>query len=126
MLWAFAGNGANFKILELMRVNNCDVFIAMIKRLKVNMISTVLAKQMGAKKLSFVYVGKNIHNTYFKDKTSLQFSLVVNPELLTAFSYSTYYVGFQALSVAESLCLWTQVILMAFRVPLRAKADCPV
>ena len=45
----FAGNGANFKILEQAEVNNCDVFIAMTDKDEVNMISAVLAKQMGAK-----------------------------------------------------------------------------
>ena len=45
----FAGNGANFKILEQAEVSNCDVFIAMTDKDEVNMISAVLAKQMGAK-----------------------------------------------------------------------------
>ena len=37
----FAGNGANFKILEQAEVSNCDVFIAMTDKDEVNMISAV-------------------------------------------------------------------------------------
>ena len=44
----FAGNGANFKILEQAEVSNCDVFIAMTDKDEVNMISAVLAQQMGS------------------------------------------------------------------------------
>ena len=49
----FAGNGANFKILEQAEVSNCDVFIAMTDKDEVNMISAVLAKQMGANTVEF-------------------------------------------------------------------------
>ena len=66
----FAGNGANFKILEQAEVNNCDVFIAMTDKDEVNMISAVLAKQMVQKKLSFVYVTQNILILISKTKTS--------------------------------------------------------
>ena len=80
----FAGNGANFKILEQAEVNNCDVFIAMTDKDEVNMISAVLAKQMGAKETIVRVRNPEYSNTYFKDKNFLGFSLVVNPELLTA------------------------------------------
>ena len=70
-IMGFAGNGANFKILEQAEVNNCDVFIAMTDKDEVNMISAVLAKQMGAKETSFVFVIQNIPMLISKTKTSL-------------------------------------------------------
>mgnify|MGYP002753839183 FL=1 len=80
----FAGNGANFKILEQAEVSNCDVFIAMTDKDEVNMISAVLAKQMGAKETIVRVRNPEYSNPYFKEKNILGFSLVVNPELLTA------------------------------------------
>lgn len=44
------GNGANFKILEQADVANCDIFIALTDKDEVNMISAVLAKQMGCQR----------------------------------------------------------------------------
>ena len=106
----FAGNGANFKILEQAEVNNCDVFIAMTDKDEVNMISAVLAKQMGAKETIVRVRNPEYSNAYFKDKNFLGFSLVVNPELLTA-RYIANTVEFpNALSVDG------RVILMAFKV----------
>ena len=110
----FAGNGANFKILEQAEVNNCDVFIAMTDKDEVNMISAVLAKQMGAKETIVRVRNPEYSNTYFKDKNFLGFSLVVNPELLTA-RYIANTVEFpNALSV-ETFANG-RVILMAFSV----------
>lgn len=110
----FASNGANFKILEQAEVNNCDVFIAMTDKDEVNMISAVLAKQMGAKETIVRVRNPEYSNAYFKDKNFLGFSLVVNPELLTA-RYIANTVEFpNALSV-ETFANG-RVILMAFKV----------
>ena len=110
----FAGNGANFKILEQAEVSNCDVFIAMTDKDEVNMISAVLAKQMGAKETIVRVRNPEYSNAYFKDKNFLGFSLVVNPELLTA-RYIANTVEFpNALSV-ETFANG-RVILMAFKV----------
>lgn len=110
----FAGNGANFKILEQAEVSNCDVFIAMTDKDEVNMISAVLAKQMGAKVTIVRVRNPEYSNAYFKDKNFLGFSLVVNPELLTA-RYIANTVEFpNALSV-ETFANG-RVILMAFKV----------
>lgn len=110
----FAGNGANFKILEQAEVSNCDVFIAMTDKDEVNMISAVLAKQMGAKETVVRVRNPEYSNAYFKDKNFLGFSLVVNPELLTA-RYIANTVEFpNALSV-ETFANG-RVILMAFKV----------
>lgn len=110
----FAGNGANFKILEKAEVSNCDVFIAMTDKDEVNMISAVLAKQMGAKETIVRVRNPEYSNAYFKDKNFLGFSLVVNPELLTA-RYIANTVEFpNALSV-ETFANG-RVILMAFKV----------
>ena len=79
-----AGNGANFKILEQADVSHCDIFISMTEHDEVNMVSAVLAKRMGAKETVVRVRNPGYSNPYFKEKNILGFSLVVNPELLTA------------------------------------------
>ncbi|CEL90916.1 Trk system potassium transporter TrkA [Streptococcus sanguinis] len=79
-----AGNGANFKILEQADVSHCDIFISMTEQDEVNMVSAVLAKRMGAKETIVRVRNPEYSNPYFKEKNILGFSLVVNPELLTA------------------------------------------
>ena len=79
-----AGNGANFKILEQADVSHCDIFISMTEHDEVNMVSAVLAKRMGAKETVVRVRNPEYSNPYFKEKNILGFSLVVNPELLTA------------------------------------------
>lgn len=78
------GNGANHKILEQADIQDCDIFIAMTDKDEVNMISAVLAKQMGAKDTIVRVRNPEYSNTYFKERNFLGFSLVINPELLTA------------------------------------------
>ena len=79
-----SGNGANFKILEQADVSHCDIFISMTEQDEVNMVSAVLAKRMGAKETIVRVRNPEYSNPYFKEKNILSFSLVVNPELLTA------------------------------------------
>ena len=79
-----AGNGANFKILEQADISHCDIFISMTEQDEVNMVSAVLAKRMGAKETIVRVRNPEYSNPYFKEKNILGFSLVVNPELLTA------------------------------------------
>lgn len=79
-----AGNGANFKILEQADIKDCDIFIAVTEKDEVNMISAVLAKKMGAKETVVRVRNPEYSNTYFKDNNFLGFSLVINPESLTA------------------------------------------
>ncbi len=106
------GNGANFKILEQADVANCDIFIALTDKDEVNMISAVLAKQMGAKETVVRVRNPEYSNAYFKDKNFLGFSLVVNPELLTA-RYIANTVDFpNALSVEHFVN--GRVMLMEF------------
>ena len=78
------GNGANFKLLEQADVEDCDIFISMTEYDEVNMVSAVLAKKMGAKETIVRVRNPEYSNSYFKEKNILGFSLVVNPELLTA------------------------------------------
>ncbi|CAM3436964.1 Trk system potassium transporter TrkA [Streptococcus pluranimalium] len=78
------GNGANHKILEQADIQDCDIFIAMTDKDEVNMISAVLAKQMGAKETIVRVRNPEYSNAYFKERNFLGFSLVINPELLTA------------------------------------------
>jgi len=79
-----AGNGADFAMLEAANVQDCDIFIAMTQYDEVNMVSAVLAKKMGAKETIVRVRNPEYSNPYFKEKNILGFSLVVNPELLTA------------------------------------------
>ena len=111
-IMGIVGNGANFKILEQADVANCDIFIALTDKDEVNMISAVLAKQMGAKETVVRVRNPEYSNTYFKDKNFLGFSLVVNPELLTA-RYIANTVDFpNALSVEHFVN--GRVMLMEF------------
>ena len=116
----FAGNGANFKILEQAEVNNCDVFIAMTDKDEVNMISAVLAKQMGAKETIVRVRNPEYSNTYFKDKNFLGFSLVVNPELLAILPIPLNFQTLYQLKplLMDGLSLWHLGSLK--------RADCPV
>lgn len=108
------GNGANFKILEQADVSNCDIFIALTAEDEVNMISAVLAKKMGAKETVVRVRNPEYSNAYFKDKNFLGFSLVVNPELLTA-RYIANSVDFpNALSVEHFVN--GRVMLMEFMI----------
>ena len=113
-IMGIVGNGANFKILEQADVSNCDIFIALTAKDEVNMISAVLAKKMGAKETVVRVRNPEYSNAYFKDKDFLGFSLVVNPELLTA-RYIANSVDFpNALSVEHFVN--GRVILMEFMI----------
>lgn len=113
-IMGIVGNGANFKILEQADVVNCDIFIALTDKDEVNMISAVLAKQMGAKETVVRVRNPEYSNSYFKDKNFLGFSLVVNPELLTA-RYIANSVDFpNALSVEHFVN--GRVMLMEFMI----------
>ncbi len=113
-IMGIVGNGANFKILEQADVANCDIFIALTDKDEVNMISAVLAKQMGAKDTVVRVRNPEYSNSYFKDKNFLGFSLVVNPELLTA-RYIANSVDFpNALSVEHFVN--GRVMLMEFMI----------
>ncbi|MGT2771680.1 Trk system potassium transporter TrkA [Streptococcus marimammalium] len=108
------GNGANFKILEQADVANCDIFISITDKDEVNMIAASLAKKMGAKKTIVRVRNPEYSNTYFKEKNFLGFSLLVNPELLTA-RYIANAVDFpNALSVEHFVS--GRIMLMAFKI----------
>ena len=108
------GNGANFKILEQADVENCDIFISMTEYDEVNMVSAVLAKKMGAKETIVRVRNPEYSNSYFKEKNILGFSLVVNPELLTA-RYIANIIDFpNALSVEHFAN--GRVALMEFKI----------
>ena len=113
-IMGIVGNGANFKILEQADVSNCDIFIALTAKDEVNMISAVLAKKMGAKETVVRVRNPEYSNAYFKDKDFLGFSLVVNPELLTA-RYIANSVDFpNALSIEHFVN--GRVMLMEFMI----------
>lgn len=113
-IMGIVGNGANFKILEQADVSSCDIFIALTAKDEVNMISAVLAKKMGAKETVVRVRNPEYSNAYFKDKNFLGFSLVVNPELLTA-RYIANSVDFpNALSVEHFVN--GRVMLMEFMI----------
>lgn len=108
------GNGANYKILEQANVENCDIFIAMTDTDELNMISAILAKRMGAKETIVRVRNPEYSNAYFKDKNFLGFSLIVNPELLTA-RYIANSVDFpNALSVEHFVN--GRVMIMEYKI----------
>ncbi|AND78575.1 Trk system potassium transporter TrkA [Streptococcus pantholopis] len=113
-IMGIVGNGANFKILEQADVKDCDIFIAITDKDEVNMIAAVLAKKMGAKETIVRVRNPEYSNPYFKEKNFLGFSLVVNPELLTA-RYIANSIDFpNALSVEHFVN--GRVMLMEFKV----------
>lgn len=108
------GNGANYKILEQANVENCDILIAMTDTDELNMISAILAKRMGAKETIVRVRNPEYSNAYFKDKNFLGFSLIVNPELLTA-RYIANSVDFpNALSVEHFVN--GRVMIMEYKI----------
>lgn len=108
------GNGANFKVLEQADVEDCDIFITLTEQDEVNMVSAVLAKKMGAKETIVRVRNPEYSNSYFKEKNILGFSLVVNPELLTA-RYIANSIDFpNALSVEHFAN--GRVALMEFKI----------
>ncbi|WP_057490404.1 Trk system potassium transporter TrkA [Streptococcus orisasini] len=113
-IMGIVGNGANFRILEQANVQNCDIFIAITDKDEVNMVAAVLAKKMGVKETIVRVRNPEYSNAYFKDKNFLGFSLVVNPELLTA-RYIANMVDFpNALSVEHFVN--GRVMLMEFKI----------
>lgn len=113
------GNGANHKILEQADVGHCDIFISMTDTDELNMISAILAKKMGAKETIVRVRNPEYSNAYFKDKNFLGFSLVVNPELLTA-RYIANSVDFpNALSVEHFVN--GRVMIMEYKITEKSK-----
>ncbi|GAD45286.1 K+ transport systems, NAD-binding component [Streptococcus constellatus subsp. pharyngis SK1060 = CCUG 46377] len=72
-IMGIVGNGANFKILEQANVEHCDIFISMTEHDEVNMVSSVLAKKMGAKETIVRARNPEYSNSYFKEKIFLVF-----------------------------------------------------
>lgn len=113
------GNGADFKTLEEADVQHCDIFIAMTEHDEVNMISSILAKKMGAKETIVRVRNPEYSNQYFKQKNILGFSLIVNPDLLAA-RYIANIIDFpNALSVERFAN--GRVSLMEFQVSTDSK-----
>lgn len=108
------GNGANFKVLEQADVASCDIFVALTDKDEVNMISAVLAKQMGAKETVVRVRNPEYSNPYFKNQNFLGFSMVVNPELLTARHIANTFDFPNALSVEHFAN--GRVMLMEFKI----------
>ena len=108
------GNGANYKVLEQADVANCDIFVALTDKDEVNMISAVLAKNMGAKETIVRVRNPEYSNPYFRDKNFLGFSMVVNPEQLTARHIANTFDFPNALSVEHFAN--GRVMLMEFKI----------
>lgn len=78
------GNGANIEIQQEVGVDTADIFIAVTEMDEINLISAVLAKNLGA-----TYTVARVRNPeYAKQeailKNSLGLSLIINPELAAA------------------------------------------
>lgn len=108
------GNGANFKILEQADIKNCDIFVSLTDKDEVNMISAVLAKKMGARETIVRVRNPEYSNAYFKDKNFLDFSLIINPELLAA-RYIANIIEFPNSQSVEHF-VNGRVMLMEFKI----------
>lgn len=108
------GNGANFKILEQADIKNCDIFVSLTDKDELNMIAAVLAKKMGARETVVRVRNPEYSNAYFRDKNFLDFSLVVNPELLSA-RYIANIVEFPNAHSVEHF-VNGRVMLMEFKI----------
>lgn len=79
------GNGADSDVLEEAGADTADLFVAVTGSDELNMLSCFLARRMGAK-----YTIARIRNPEYNDKSlgfmkdSLELSMCINPELLTA------------------------------------------
>lgn len=113
-IMGIVGNGANFKILQQTDVQTCDIFIAITDKDEVNMVAAVLAKKMGAKETIVRVRNPEYSNTYFKEKNVLGFSLIINPELLTA-RYIANMIDFPNARSVEHF-VNGRVMLMEFKI----------
>ncbi|MBK0348589.1 Trk system potassium transporter TrkA [Aerococcaceae bacterium zg-ZJ1578] len=78
------GNGASIEIQQEIGVDTADVFIAVTEMDEINLISSVLAKNLGA-----TYTVARVRNPEYSNhqsvlKESLGLSLIINPELSAA------------------------------------------
>ncbi len=108
------GNGANHKILEQADVQDCDIFIALTDKDELNMVAAVLARKMGAKETVVRVRNPEYSNPYFKDQNFLGFSLIINPELLTA-RYIANTIDFPNAQSVEHF-VNGRVMLMEFKI----------
>lgn len=79
-----AGNGVDYAVLEEAQVATADIFIAVTELDEINIISSILAKKMGAK-----YTIARVRNPEYSDQInkvrhSLGISLLINPEKAAA------------------------------------------
>ncbi len=82
---AIHGNGTSYDLLLQAGVDKCDLFIAMTGSDEFNMLSSFIAKKMGAKH-TVARIRDSKYSTPDFDyiKQNLDISLTVNPELMTA------------------------------------------
>ena len=118
-IMGIVGNGANFKILEQAEVKNCYIFIALTDKDELNMIAAVLAKKMGAKETIVRVRNPEYSNAYFKEKNFLGYSMIVNPELLSARAIANIVDFPNALSVEHFAN--GRVMLMEFKISKNSK-----
>ena len=82
---AICGNGTSYDVLAQANVNKCDLFIAMTGSDEFNMLSSFIAKKMGAKHtVARIRDSKYTTPDFDYIKQNLDISLTVNPELMTA------------------------------------------
>lgn len=79
-----SGNGANFHVLEEAEVDKADIIISVTTSDELNILSCLLAKQLGAKHI--IARVRNPDYSMQSDilKSQLGFSMIINPELEAA------------------------------------------
>ncbi len=82
---AICGNGTSYDVLAQADAHKCDLFIAMTGADEFNMLSSFIAKKMGAKHtIARIRDSKYTTPDFDYIKQNLGISLTVNPELMTA------------------------------------------
>lgn len=74
------GNGATFEVLDEAEVQDCDIFIAVTNSDELNIIASIMANKIGAKKT----IARVVDPDYFQNmefvRKDLRIDLMINPE----------------------------------------------
>lgn len=79
-----AGNGANYDVQIEAAVSECDIFIAVTEKDEINMISSIIAKKLGAKNTILRVRNQEYSSHMDFVQKSLGLTMMINPELEAA------------------------------------------
>lgn len=113
-IMGIVGNGASYPILLEAGVNDADVFIAVTQKDELNIISSILAKKLGAK-----YTIARVSNPEYSGhmnsvRESLGIDLMINPEFETALRISRnlkYPSAIDVRTFSENRAIMVQILV---------------